>query len=127
MIKTPQVAELSTDPDNTPPRSRLFLVVPKTADADAISVSGAAALARGAGAPPGCALPAAQPPARPLSGRRAPAASRWCRMAVPSAWGNAAVRCQAPCGPRRGAADAPPRPLAADRRTSCRATRGSRA
>ena len=31
--------EILTDPDNMPPRSRLFLVVPKTADANLIEVT----------------------------------------------------------------------------------------
>jgi hypothetical protein len=39
MIKAPTTPELSTDPDNTPPRSRLFLVVPKTAEAKVFEVS----------------------------------------------------------------------------------------
>lgn len=32
--------EISSDPDNVPPRSRLFLVVPKQADAQQIQVCG---------------------------------------------------------------------------------------
>lgn len=40
MIKAPPTPELSTDPDNTPPRSRLFLVVPKTAEAKVFEVGG---------------------------------------------------------------------------------------
>lgn len=31
--------EMATDPDNIPPRSRLFIVVPKNADAGLIQVS----------------------------------------------------------------------------------------
>ena len=32
------MAEMATDPDNFPPRSRLFIVVPKNADAGLIQV-----------------------------------------------------------------------------------------
>ena len=37
-------AEIATDPDNIPPRSRLFMVVPKTADGSIIEVSSASML-----------------------------------------------------------------------------------
>lgn len=40
MHHAPDPAELSTDPDNMPPRSRLFLVVPKLADTQQIQVGG---------------------------------------------------------------------------------------
>lgn len=38
MAVRPQEQEVSSDPDNIPPRSRLFLVVPKQADPQAINV-----------------------------------------------------------------------------------------
>ena len=40
MHHAPDPVELSTDPDNMPPRSRLFLVVPKLADTQQIQVGG---------------------------------------------------------------------------------------
>jgi hypothetical protein len=45
----PPEQEAGSDPDNVPPRSRLFLVVPKTADGQLIhvSISLAAAVAAG--------------------------------------------------------------------------------
>ncbi len=37
-MRPPSPVEVHADPDNIPPRSRLFLVVPKTADANLITV-----------------------------------------------------------------------------------------
>lgn len=38
------VAEVSSDPDNVPPRSRLFIVVPKQSEAQKIQVRGVGVL-----------------------------------------------------------------------------------
>ena len=37
-VSRPPETEVATDPDNIPPRSRLFMVVPKTADGSVIEV-----------------------------------------------------------------------------------------